>query len=205
MSSEGPSTRGSRSRGRGGFRGGRGSGGRPTAGDKSSASLNGASLKQQPGFEDETEDDSEVREMRQKYGSSVAMLQEIYPDWTAVDLLFTLRDANGDMETAVARIADGVFSNQTSAECEKVPARSLLVHPFAFLLTPPGLATQWSSATKAKKPAPKAPASAAANASITCAAPPARGQAAPRRGGRFPIPLLQKVWNTKAHCLFCEF
>lgn len=103
MSSQGATRGRGANRARGGFRG-RGSSRAHFAKGSSSQSVS------TPGFEDDTEEDSEVTEMRKKYGDSVKMLQEIYPDWTQVDLLYTLREASGDIETAVTRISDGKWA-----------------------------------------------------------------------------------------------
>jgi hypothetical protein len=53
------------------------------------------------------DDSAELKELSAKYGSSLSVIQEIYPSWSAQDLLFTLKDANGDLETAIARISEG--------------------------------------------------------------------------------------------------
>jgi hypothetical protein len=94
------------SRGRGSARGGRGSfssrggrGGRShtTNGDKPDTTA--ASI----------EDDGEVGQLKKQYGGRVATIKEMFPDWTDEDIVFALQETNGDLETTVDRITDGMY------------------------------------------------------------------------------------------------
>ena len=49
----------------------------------------------------------ETRALRRKYGDKLATLKEMFPGWTDEDLLSTLNDVNGSLETAVGRISEG--------------------------------------------------------------------------------------------------
>lgn len=81
-------------------RGGRRGGG---AGKFSKASA-GNSVNAAAAQPDDTE---EVRVLRAKYADKLAMLKELFPDWTDEDLLFALQEAGGEVELAVMRISDG--------------------------------------------------------------------------------------------------
>lgn len=93
-----PRGRGGSRGGRGGFssRGSRGGRGHTTNGDKVQ-STNAAS----------TEDDGEVGQLKKKYGSKVATIQEFFPNWTDEDVVFALQETDGDLETTVERITEG--------------------------------------------------------------------------------------------------
>lgn len=90
-------SRGSARGGRGGFSSrGRGRGGHTTNGDKSDSALLSS-----------IEDDSEVGQLKKKYGSKVSTIKEMFPDWTDEDVVFALQETDGDLETTVDRITDG--------------------------------------------------------------------------------------------------
>jgi CUE domain len=60
--------------------------------------------------EDPAEQSKEVSELREKYGSQLGVLQDIFPDWSVEDLLFTLEEVSGDIASATDRIAGGIIS-----------------------------------------------------------------------------------------------
>ncbi|KAK4236523.1 hypothetical protein C8A03DRAFT_35563 [Achaetomium macrosporum] len=101
------------SRGRGSGRGGRGGnfatrGGGRAAGSRPAAT-NGESRDTEsslPTFEDE----GEVGQLRKEYGSKVQIIKEMFPDWSEVDILFALRETDGDENLTVTRIAEGTIS-----------------------------------------------------------------------------------------------
>lgn len=53
--------------------------------------------------------------MKKAYSAQLAMVREIFPDWTDVDLLFALAEADGDVETTIERVAAG--TSHWSAPC----------------------------------------------------------------------------------------
>lgn len=54
------------------------------------------------------EESPEIKALKAKYGKDkLATLKEIYPAWSDDDLLMTLQEANGSVEIAVTRIAEG--------------------------------------------------------------------------------------------------
>ncbi|KAI1089599.1 hypothetical protein F5B19DRAFT_495211 [Rostrohypoxylon terebratum] len=92
------------SRGRGGGRGGRGGFGsrgpvnRRTNGDKST--LDAPSL----------DDDGDVFQLRKQYGTKLDTIKELFPDWSDADILYALKETDGDVEVAATRISDGTIS-----------------------------------------------------------------------------------------------
>jgi CUE domain len=88
------STRG----GRAGFgsRGGRNGRGHATNGDKAENLINAP-----------IDDDSEVSQLKKKYGVKVHTIKEMFPEWTDEDVVFALQETDGDLEMTVERITDG--------------------------------------------------------------------------------------------------
>ena len=58
--------------------------------------------------EDDTE---EVRALRAKYPTQLAMLSELFPSWTDEDLLFVISESSGIVEVAVGRISGATPSS----------------------------------------------------------------------------------------------
>lgn len=90
-------------RGRGSARGGRG-------GFTSRAGRGGA-RSHAPNGENTTtssieQDDSEVGQLKKKYGSKVSTIQELFPGWTDEDVVMALEETDGDLESTVERISE---------------------------------------------------------------------------------------------------
>lgn len=85
---------------RGGRRGGGGAGFAGGRGGRSAVNAAAA-------LPDDTE---EVRVLRAKYADKLALLREMFPDWTDEDLLFALQEAGGEVELAVGRISEGQYT-----------------------------------------------------------------------------------------------
>lgn len=96
-------SRPSATRGRGLARGGRG--GYSSRGGRGGARSTKTDAQEtlQPSFEDE----GELGELKKKHASSLSTIKELFPDWTDVDLVFALEDAEGDLEVAIERITEG--------------------------------------------------------------------------------------------------
>jgi hypothetical protein len=96
-------------RGRGSGRGGRGGNFATRGGGRAAGSrpaTNGDSKDTEsslPTFEDE----GEIGEMRRDYGDKVKIIKEMFPEWSDVDILFALRETDGDENLTVTRIAEG--------------------------------------------------------------------------------------------------
>jgi len=52
-------------------------------------------------------DAEEVKQLKNMYKDALEHLKEVFAGWSEEDLLFTLQDAEGDLETAVNRISEG--------------------------------------------------------------------------------------------------
>ena len=95
----GPRGRGSGRGVRGGFssRGGRSSN-RQTNGDKSDV----------PDSTMTGEDEGEMGELKRQYAPKISTIQDMFPGWTAEDIVFALQETNGDLESTIDRITEGV-------------------------------------------------------------------------------------------------
>lgn len=102
--------RGGRGGYRGGFRGAAGGADRSTT--PSSSAL------------DEFDDNPELRTMRQKYSEQLQTVKPLFPDWSDLDLLLALGEASGQVELAVARIAEGHAEQFESVTSKKNSAKS---------------------------------------------------------------------------------
>lgn len=94
----GPRGRGSGRGGRGGYlsRGGRSSN-RPTNGEK--PDIPDAALSE--------EDEGEIGELKRQYAPKISTIQDMFPGWTAEDIVFALQETNGDLESTIDRITEG--------------------------------------------------------------------------------------------------
>ena len=92
-------------RGRGGGRGGRGGfGGRNTTarranGDKTGATTDSAAF----------DDDSDIAQLRKLYGEKLGLIKELFEDWSDADILYALKETDGDVELTATRIAEGIY------------------------------------------------------------------------------------------------
>ncbi|ORY90594.1 hypothetical protein BCR43DRAFT_116326 [Syncephalastrum racemosum] len=85
---------------------------------------------------------SEFKQLKSKHGAKLATLKELFSDWSDEDLLFAIRDADGDLEMTIGRIAEGhavrwdeVKSKKSSKEQQK--PKSTSAPPAATGLRPP--------------------------------------------------------------------
>lgn len=101
------------SRGRGSGRGGRG-GGFATRGGSRAVTRNSATNGDTKHDTDSSlptlEDEGEIGQLKQKYGSKVAVIKEMFEDWSDVDILFALRETDGDENLTVTRMAEGKYN-----------------------------------------------------------------------------------------------
>ncbi|EFX00372.1 rnapii degradation factor [Grosmannia clavigera kw1407] len=113
MSTE-PQTRPTPSRGgRGASRGGRGgfgSRGSTRNRDRPAGATNGdAPLKHDDSLAG-IEDEGEIGQLKKLYGAKTSLIKEMFTDWSEVDILFALRETDGDENLTVTRIAEGTIS-----------------------------------------------------------------------------------------------
>lgn len=104
-------------RGRGGGRGGRGGfGGRHT----SARRANGDKIAAVEPIA--FDDDGDIAQLRKQYGEKLGLIKELFEDWSDADILYALKETDGDVELTATRIAEGVS-----------PA-NLFLFPYFFLI-----------------------------------------------------------------------
>ncbi|KAF2096981.1 hypothetical protein NA57DRAFT_57592 [Rhizodiscina lignyota] len=157
-----PRGRSSARGGRGGPRGGARGASRHVNGDhKATADI------------DTSADQGEIGEMKKHYLSEVAVLKEMFPDWTDVDLVFALEETNGDLPSTIERITEGTCP--------------LPNHSCKFLFT--GNVSQFAEVSKKSKDRARSKvkdsSAGATDASMSTSRPPrGRGGIEGARGGR---------------------
>ena len=104
--------RGAPVRGRGSTRGGRAGFGRGSRAANRQA--NGDPVKDTSRMV-ALEDEGELGEMKKRYASQMAMLRELFPDWNEIDLVFALHETDGDVQTTIDRITEGMLTIFTSS------------------------------------------------------------------------------------------
>jgi CUE domain len=57
--------------------------------------------------DDTTDSSEEVAQLKIKYAGQLKVLKDVFPDWTAEDLVFALQEVDGDVDLATDRIATG--------------------------------------------------------------------------------------------------
>ncbi|KAL9545580.1 hypothetical protein MBANPS3_007082 [Mucor bainieri] len=62
---------------------------------------------------------SDLKKLKSKYNSQLSTLKELFTEWTDDDLLFTLQDADGDLELAIDRISEGHASQWGEVKTKK--------------------------------------------------------------------------------------
>ncbi|KAI1813198.1 hypothetical protein GGS20DRAFT_554496 [Poronia punctata] len=104
-------------RGRGGGRGGRGGfGGRNTTARRANGDKNAAVESSS------SDDDSDIAQLRKQYGDSLGLIKELFPDWSDADILYALKETDGDVELTATRIAEGTISQWGEVSKAKKPA-----------------------------------------------------------------------------------
>jgi hypothetical protein len=54
-------------------------------------------------------DEGEIGELKKQYADQLAKVKELFPDWTDDDIVFALRESDGDLESTVERISEGTL------------------------------------------------------------------------------------------------
>jgi len=93
-----PRGRGSARGGRGGYgsRGGRG-GSRYSNGERTENTVPAA-----------PEDEGEIGQLKKLYSSQLSTIKEMFPDWTDEDIVFALQETDGDLQSTIERITEGM-------------------------------------------------------------------------------------------------
>lgn len=60
------------------------------------------------------EEEGEIGQLKKQYGDSIPTLKEMFPEWTDEDLVFALKETDGDLADTVERITEGMFLASTS-------------------------------------------------------------------------------------------
>ncbi|KAI9771702.1 MAG: hypothetical protein M1840_001918 [Geoglossum simile] len=55
-------------------------------------------------------DEGELGELKQKYSAKLRIIKDMIPSWTDEDIVFALREMNGDLEGTISRITEGSVS-----------------------------------------------------------------------------------------------
>ncbi|KAI1323025.1 hypothetical protein F5Y16DRAFT_384951 [Xylariaceae sp. FL0255] len=106
-------------RGRGGSRGGRGgfanrsANTRRTTGDKNTSAELSA-----------TDDDGDIALLRKQYGNKLSTIKELFEDWSDADILYALKETDGDVEVTATRIAEGTIAQWGEVSKAKKPAKA---------------------------------------------------------------------------------
>ncbi|KAA8567262.1 hypothetical protein EYC84_010297 [Monilinia fructicola] len=109
-------------RGRGSARGGRGGfTSRPGRGGARGQATNGDNTTSTASIE---QDNSEVGQLKKKYGSKVSTIQELFPGWTDEDVVMALEETDGDLESTVERISEGTISQWGEVSNKKDRSKS---------------------------------------------------------------------------------
>lgn len=53
------------------------------------------------------EDQGEIADLNKAYGAKIETVKAIFPDWSEVDILYALKETDGDDASAIERILDG--------------------------------------------------------------------------------------------------
>lgn len=56
-------------------------------------------------------------QLKKRYGSRVATIKEMFPDWTDEDIVLALQETDGDLETTVDRITGGMYWPTVGVAC----------------------------------------------------------------------------------------
>lgn len=81
------------------------------------------------------EDEGEFAELRQQYGGKTSVIREMFPDWSEADILYALKETNGDETEAVTRMADGTFDGLGDKFCCLLSLPKMFPFPFAACKT----------------------------------------------------------------------
>ncbi|KAM7192933.1 hypothetical protein V8F20_008603 [Naviculisporaceae sp. PSN 640] len=94
-------------RGRGGGFSTRGGGRAP---NRSSSNTNGDSKHDADSAFESLEDDGEIGQLKKSFGKKAESLKDMFSDWSEVDLLYALKETDGDENVAAERIIEGTIS-----------------------------------------------------------------------------------------------
>ena len=121
-------SRSAATRGRGSARGGRGGGFSTRGGGRAGTRTNGDTKHDADSSLPTLEDEGEIGQLKNLYGSKVAGIKEMFPDWSDVDILYALQETDGDQDLAGTRIAEGELTCLTAFRPRLPSSPSILCH-----------------------------------------------------------------------------
>lgn len=99
-------TRPAAPRGRSSGRGGRGGqssrGGARNPSRQANGDVKGAAPADLP------EEQGEIGQLKKKYDLQLSTLKELFPDWSDMDFVLALQESDGDLQTTIDRITEGI-------------------------------------------------------------------------------------------------
>lgn len=82
------------------------------------------------------EDEGEIGELKRKYSGQLTTLKELFPDWTDEDIVFALQETDGDLDSTIERISEGMIIHFTwAAVCSDI-SYLVLVNCLLAQITP---------------------------------------------------------------------
>ncbi|KAI7868111.1 hypothetical protein BDF14DRAFT_1796501 [Spinellus fusiger] len=69
-------------------------------------------------------DQNDIKKLKSNYGPTLAVLRELFSDWSEEDLLFAIRDADGDLELTIDRISEGHCTQWDEVKTKKTKKES---------------------------------------------------------------------------------
>ena len=54
------------------------------------------------------EDEGEMGELKRQYAPQITTIKDMFPSWTPEDIVFALQETNGDLESTIDRITEGM-------------------------------------------------------------------------------------------------
>ncbi|KAI9503264.1 hypothetical protein BX070DRAFT_146647 [Coemansia spiralis] len=75
-----------------------------------------------------SDEPAEFKALRNKYSSGLKTLNEMFPDWTDIDLLSAIKEADGNLETAVTHIAEGFATQWGEVKSRKEKRQAAKLH-----------------------------------------------------------------------------
>jgi len=68
--------------------------------------VNGEALEATPKVS--LDEQGELGQLKKQYMSQLETLKEFFPDWTDNDLVFALQETDGDLQSTIERITEGI-------------------------------------------------------------------------------------------------
>ena len=58
----------------------------------------------------EEDEEGEMGDLKRQYAPKINTIKDMFPGWTAEDIVFALQETNGDLEGTIDRITEGQCS-----------------------------------------------------------------------------------------------